>query len=92
VLAEWPADVVLSDLAMPGADGFDLLHWIRASNHERVRTLPVVALTAFAMPDDRQRVMEGGFQGFVAKPVEPSRLREAIWNAVSKGSLRVVKS
>ena len=84
VLEEWPADVVLSDLAMPGADGFDLLHWIRSSNHERVRTLPVVALTAFAMPEDRQRVMEGGFQGFVAKPVEPARLREAISSAVAK--------
>jgi signal transduction histidine kinase/ActR/RegA family two-component response regulator len=84
VLGEWPADVVLSDLAMPGADGFDLLHWIRSSNHERVRTVPVVALTAFAMPEDRQRVMEGGFQGFVAKPVEPARLREAIVSAVAK--------
>ncbi|HEX8253370.1 MAG TPA: CHASE domain-containing protein [Thermoanaerobaculia bacterium] len=84
VLAQWPADVVLSDLAMPGADGFDLLHWIRNSQHERIRTLPVVALTAFAMPEDRQRVMEGGFQGFVAKPVEPAHLREAIANAVAK--------
>jgi signal transduction histidine kinase/AmiR/NasT family two-component response regulator len=91
VLAEWPADVVLSDLAMPGADGFDLLHWIRGSSHERVRTLPVVALTAFAMPEDRQRVMEGGFQGFVAKPVEPARLREAIWNAVTRWK-RVIPS
>ena len=81
VLEEWPADVVLSDLAMPGADGFDLLHWIRVSEHERVRTLPVVALTAFAMPEDRQRVLEGGFQGFVAKPVEPAKLREALWAA-----------
>ena len=84
VLHDWPADVVLSDLAMPGADGFDLLHWIRTSAHERVRTLPVVALTAFAMPEDRQRVMEGGFQGFVAKPVEPARLREAIWSAAKQ--------
>jgi signal transduction histidine kinase/ActR/RegA family two-component response regulator len=85
VLDEWPADVVLSDLAMPGADGFDLLHWIRTSGLERVRSVPVVALTAFAMPEDRQRVLEGGFQGFVAKPVEPARLREAIRNAsVSK--------
>jgi CheY-like chemotaxis protein len=89
VLNEWPADVVLSDLAMPGADGFDLLHWIRTSKQERVHTLPVVALTAFAMPEDRQRVMEGGFQGFVAKPVEPSALRQAIADAVAR---RVVSS
>ncbi len=84
ILRDWPAGAVLSDLAMPGADGFDLLHWIRNSSSERVRTLPVVALTAFAMPEDRRRVLEGGFQGFVAKPVEPNALREAIWNAVGK--------
>jgi signal transduction histidine kinase/ActR/RegA family two-component response regulator len=78
LLRDWPADVLLTDLAMPGADGFDLLHWIRTSDIERVRALPVIALTAFAMADDRQRVEEGGFQGFVAKPVEPSRLREAV--------------
>ncbi len=88
-LRDWPADIVLSDLAMPGADGFDLLHWIRTSKQERIRTLPVVALTAFAMPEDRQRVMDGGFQGFVAKPVEPATLRQAIADAVGR---RVVSS
>jgi signal transduction histidine kinase/ActR/RegA family two-component response regulator len=91
VLDEWAADVVLTDLAMPGADGFDLLHWIRVSEHARVRTLPVVALTAFAMPEDRQRVLEGGFQGFVAKPVEPSKLREALWSAVAKNRTVVAR-
>ena len=78
LLGEWAADVVLTDLAMPVADGFDLLHWIRSSPLNRVRTVPVVALTAFAMPEDRQRVLDGGFQGFVAKPVEPSHLRAAV--------------
>jgi CheY-like chemotaxis protein len=46
--------------------------------------VPVVALTAFAMPEDRQRVMEGGFQGFVAKPVEPAALRRAVVTAVNR--------
>jgi CheY-like chemotaxis protein len=69
---------VISDLAMPEADGFDLLHWIRSSEIEHVRNVPVVALTAFAMPEDRQRALDGGFQGFVAKPVEPAALRQAI--------------
>jgi signal transduction histidine kinase/CheY-like chemotaxis protein len=78
ILAEWPADIVLTDLAMPDADGFDLLHWIRSANVNRIRSVPVVALTAFAMPEDRQRVTEGGFQGFIAKPVEPATLRAAV--------------
>ena len=80
-LEEWPADVVITDLAMPDADGFDLLHWIRTSSIDRVRSIPVVALTAFAMADDRERVLEGGFQAFVAKPVEPAKLRAAVAEA-----------
>jgi signal transduction histidine kinase/ActR/RegA family two-component response regulator len=91
VLDEWPPDAVLSDLAMPGADGFDLLHWIRNAPQERIRTLPVVALTAFAMPEDRQRVLEGGFQGFVAKPVEPGALRQAIADAIDRRSIPVAR-
>jgi CheY-like chemotaxis protein len=81
-LENWPADVVLTDLAMPEADGFDLLHWLRTSTAERLRTVPVVALTAFAMPEDRERAMSGGFQGFVAKPVEPAALRAAVADVI----------
>jgi CheY-like chemotaxis protein len=84
VLEEWPADVVLTDLAMPRADGFDLLHWIRESRFERVRRLPVVALSAFAMNEDRERVSDAGFQGFLAKPAEPSQLRAAVARAAAR--------
>ena len=78
VLQAWPADVVLTDLAMPEADGFDLLHWMRTSKLDRLRKIPVVALTAFAMPEDRERVMSGGFQAYVPKPVEPAALRAVV--------------
>ncbi|HUR82156.1 MAG TPA: CHASE domain-containing protein [Thermoanaerobaculia bacterium] len=80
-LEEWAADVVISDLAMPHADGFDLLHWIRNASQPRISRVPVVALTAFAMPEDRERVRDAGFAGFLAKPVEPSRLRAAVAKA-----------
>jgi len=75
---------VIADLAMPRADGFDLLHWIRESPFAPVRRLPVVALTAFAMNEDRERVSDAGFQGFLAKPVEPSQLRAAVARAVAR--------
>ncbi|HEX2834053.1 MAG TPA: CHASE domain-containing protein [Thermoanaerobaculia bacterium] len=78
----FPADVVLTDLGMPDADGFDLLHWIRNTTLERTRNVPVVALTAFAMPEDRQRVEEGGFQGYITKPVEPEMLRAGVVRAL----------
>ncbi len=85
VLEEWAADVVISDLAMPHADGFDLLHWIRNASQPRISRVPVVALTAFAMPEDRERVRDAGFAGFLAKPVEPSRLRAAVAKAAARG-------
>jgi signal transduction histidine kinase/ActR/RegA family two-component response regulator len=83
-LDEWAADVVLTDLAMPQADGFDLLHWIRNAAAERIRGVPVVALTAFAMPEDRERVRDAGFQGFLAKPVDPAHLRVAVAKAAAR--------
>jgi CheY-like chemotaxis protein len=76
------ADVVLTDLAMPTASGYELLRWIRTSTHERIRTVPVVAVSAFAMPDDRQRAEDHGFQAFIAKPVEPAELRTAVMKVV----------
>ena len=87
-LDEWAADVVLTDLAMPHADGFDLLHWIRNAAAERIRGVPVVALTAFAMPEDRERVREAGFQGFLAKPVDPAQLRAAVAKAAARAAVR----
>jgi signal transduction histidine kinase/ActR/RegA family two-component response regulator len=81
-LEEWAPDVVLTDLAMPHADGFDLLHWIRNAAAPRTSSVPVVALTAFAMPEDRDRVRDAGFQGFLAKPVDPAQLRAAVARAV----------
>ena len=87
-LEQWAADVVLTDLAMPRADGFDLLHWIRNAAAERIRGVPVVALTAFAMPEDRERVREAGFQGFLAKPVDPAQLRGAVARAAARAAVR----
>jgi signal transduction histidine kinase/ActR/RegA family two-component response regulator/type II secretory pathway pseudopilin PulG len=85
VLGDWTPDVVLTDLAMPEHDGFDLLRWIRSSSHAEVRGLPVVALTAFAASEDRQRATESGFQAFVAKPVDPAHLRAAVGSVLRPG-------
>jgi signal transduction histidine kinase/CheY-like chemotaxis protein len=67
-------DLVISDLAMPGEDGFDLVRQIRARELPRFRSLPVIALTAYARVDDRERVMAAGFQGYLPKPVNLDHL------------------
>jgi signal transduction histidine kinase/CheY-like chemotaxis protein len=85
VLGNWIPEVVMTDLAMPDHDGFDLLQWIRSSPVAEIRGLPVVALTAFAAPEDRQRAAESGFQAFVAKPVDPTHLRAAVGSVLRPG-------
>jgi signal transduction histidine kinase len=72
-------DVVVSDIGMPGTDGYELLRQIR----ERW-PLPVVALTAYARAEDRQKAMEAGFAAFVPKPVEPATLRSEVARALGK--------
>jgi two-component system cell cycle response regulator DivK len=60
-------DVILMDLQLPGIDGYAALELIRG--HGPTEHIPVVALTAFAMRQDRERVMASGFAGYLEKPI-----------------------
>jgi signal transduction histidine kinase/CheY-like chemotaxis protein len=77
-LAATPADVLISDLAMPEADGFDLIREVRAHPDERVREMPAIALTAHARLADREKVLAAGFQMYLRKPVDILRLQSAV--------------
>ncbi|MED5596265.1 hybrid sensor histidine kinase/response regulator [Janthinobacterium sp. P210006] len=70
--------VLVSDIGMPDADGFDLLAQIRARASHDAASLPALALTAFAQPQDRQRALASGFQAWVSKPLDPAELLEAV--------------
>jgi CheY-like chemotaxis protein len=60
-------DLVLMDLQLPGIDGYEALRLIRAD--ARSDGVPVVALTAFAMREDRERTAAAGFDGYLSKPI-----------------------
>jgi two-component system cell cycle response regulator DivK len=62
-----PPDLVLMDLQLPGIDGIETLHRLRQENLGR--DVPVVAVTAFAMAEDRQRASLAGFDGYLEKPI-----------------------
>ena len=62
-----PPDLVLMDLQLPGIDGIEALRRLRES--PRTADIPVVAVTAQAMKQDRERAMEAGFDGYVEKPI-----------------------
>jgi PAS domain S-box-containing protein len=67
-------DVVVSDIGMPGEDGYQLVQRIRMLKKEEGGLTPAVALTAFARVEDRRRALLSGFQMHMAKPVEPAEL------------------
>ncbi|RYZ06086.1 MAG: PAS domain S-box protein [Myxococcales bacterium] len=71
-------DVVISDIGMPEASGYDLIRRIRALPAEKGGRVPAVALTAYASMADRTRALMEGFQNHVAKPTEPQELLAAV--------------
>ena len=76
-LREFVPHVLVSDLAMPQQDGFDLITFVRQSGYSPQK-LPAVAFTAFASASDKRRALEAGFQVFLAKPIDPAELIRAI--------------
>jgi len=73
VLGRDSVDVIVSDIGMPGEDGFSLIRRIRAIKDRNAST-PAVALTAYARVEDRVKAIQAGFQMHLSKPVEPMEL------------------
>jgi CheY-like chemotaxis protein len=74
VLEQWLPDVVVTDIGLPGDDGYALLPAIRALEARHGRALPTVALTAYARAQDRTRAIASGFTRFIVKPVDADQL------------------
>ncbi|HEY2734458.1 MAG TPA: ATP-binding protein, partial [Polyangiales bacterium] len=67
-------DIVVSDIGMPGESGYDLIRQIRALPPERGGNVPAAALTAYARPEDRRKMLNAGFSIHLPKPVEAAEL------------------
>jgi CheY-like chemotaxis protein len=74
---EWP-DVLVSDIAMPGEDGYTLIQKVRGLEGDRAGRLPAMALTAYAGVEARARALASGYDLHVAKPVQPTELIAAV--------------
>jgi CheY-like chemotaxis protein len=78
-ILEWyQPNVLVTDLAMPGEDGYSLINKIRAGEALTERQMPVVALTSYVRVEDRAQALSSGFNMFVPKPVQPDELIAAI--------------
>ncbi len=71
-------DVILMDVMMPVMDGLEATRYIRLSNKENARDIPIIAMTANAFTEDRRRVLEAGMNEHLAKPLESEVLIEMI--------------
>jgi CheY-like chemotaxis protein len=71
-------NIVLSDIVIPGRDGFDLLGDIRSLGPDAGGNVPVIAMSALVIDADRARILNAGFQACLPKPFGPTKLVETI--------------
>jgi CheY-like chemotaxis protein len=78
VLAMHTPHVLISDIAMPGRDGYWLMRRVRALDSDQKRAIPAIALTAFTREVDRVQALSAGFDRHVPKPLDPGGLVQAV--------------
>ena len=86
LMADRP-DVLVSDIAMPEEDGYDLIRQVRALRIDQGGAVPAIALTAYARAEDRRQALAAGYQQLIVKPIAPVELVSAV-SAVSAGAGR----
>jgi len=62
-------DLIICDMQLPTLDGYEVARWLKS--HPDLRAIPLVAVTALAMVGDRDKVLAAGFDGYIAKPIDP---------------------
>ena len=80
-----PFDLILMDVQMPNMDGLEATRAIRQMDDPQLRSVPIVAMTAFAMKVDRERCMAAGMNGHLAKPIDPAELSATVESYASQG-------
>jgi len=87
VLREWRPDVLISDIEMPGEDGYAFIRKVRALAADAGGHTPAVALTAYGRTQDRVRSLATGYNMHVAKPVDPAELTAIVASIAARSSL-----
>ncbi|HEX7316289.1 MAG TPA: ATP-binding protein [Pyrinomonadaceae bacterium] len=85
-LEETRPDLLISDIGMPGADGYELIRKVRALPAGRGGKIPAIALTAYARTEDRLRALRAGYQMHISKPVELAELIAVMASLIGRDS------
>jgi CheY-like chemotaxis protein len=81
-----PFNVLVSDIGLPGIDGYELMRRIRKDLKLQAARLPAVAVTAFGRNEDRQRALDAGFQAHLSKPYDVAHLVATLRKLKADGS------
>ena len=74
--AEHMPDLILMDIQLPEVSGLDVIKWLKAD--EALKHIPIIAVTAFAMKGDEEKIREGGCEAYIAKPISVSHFLETV--------------
>jgi len=77
-------DVIISDIGMPGMDGYEMIHALRTLGGGADMT-PAIALTAYGRGEDAVRALASGYQRHITKPVTAADLVSAVWHVLGRG-------
>ena len=75
-LTKTMTDMVLLDLSLPGMSGFDVFNELQ--KNVSLKTIPIIAVTAMAMPDQIEKINQSGFTGYIGKPIQFTHLQRVI--------------
>ena len=73
-IREAPPQVVVSDIGMPGKDGYEFIRQLRADRTLATDSMAAIAVTGLARPQDRVNMLRAGFQAHLLKPIEPTEV------------------
>ncbi len=77
-------DLILMDIQLPEISGLEVTKWLKED--EELRDIPVVAVTAFAMKGDEERILAGGCEGYISKPISVPHFLETIASYIGKAN------
>jgi two-component system, cell cycle response regulator DivK len=76
-------NLILMDIQLPEVSGLEVTQWLK--NDEELRTIPIVAITAFAMKGDEEKIRQGGCEAYLSKPISVVKFLETVRNYVTEG-------
>ena len=77
-------DLILMDIQLPEVSGLEVTQWLK--DDEELRTIPVVAITAFAMKGDEEKMLQGGCEAYLSKPISVAKFFETIDHFLGRGA------